>query len=53
VPGSCEHMNEHLGSVKGRQFYNQLSDFQLVRCALLHGVSDFISYHEMHFVRFS
>jgi hypothetical protein len=49
VAGSCEHMNERLGSIKGRTFCDQLSNFQLVRCALVHGVSNFISYHEIHF----
>jgi hypothetical protein len=29
VSGSCEHGNEPVGSVKGRTFFDQLSDYQL------------------------
>jgi hypothetical protein len=29
VPSSCKHGNEPVGSVKGRKFFDQLSDYQL------------------------
>jgi hypothetical protein len=29
VAGSCEHDNEPSGSIKGREFLDQLSDYQL------------------------
>jgi hypothetical protein len=29
--GSCDHVNESLGSIKGRDFPNQLSDCQLLK----------------------
>jgi hypothetical protein len=31
VAGSSEHVNEHSGSIKGRQFTDNLSDYQLLR----------------------
>jgi len=27
VAGYCEHGSEHLGSIKGREFFDQLSDY--------------------------
>jgi hypothetical protein len=30
VAVSCEHGNEHPGSVKGRKFLDQFSDYQLL-----------------------
>jgi hypothetical protein len=29
--GSCEDSNEPLGSIKGRQFLDQLGDYQLLK----------------------
>jgi hypothetical protein len=31
VAGSCEHGNEPLGSIKGGEFRDQLSDCQLLK----------------------
>jgi len=30
VAGSCEHGNEHSGSIKGGEFLEQLSDYHLL-----------------------
>jgi len=38
VPGSCEHANEPLGSLKGVEFVDQMSDCFPIR-TLFHGVS--------------
>jgi hypothetical protein len=29
--GSCEHNNEHLGSIKGGEFRDQLSDYKILK----------------------
>jgi hypothetical protein len=34
MPGVCEHGNEHSGSIKGEEFLEQLSDYQLLRTLL-------------------
>jgi hypothetical protein len=49
VVGSCEHGNEPLSFIKGGEFIDQLSDYELFKkdsSSLLHGVSYFhvISY---------
>jgi len=31
VAGSCEHCNEALGSIKGKEFLDYLSDYQLLK----------------------
>jgi hypothetical protein len=31
VAGSCEHGNGHLGSIKSREFLDQLSDNKLLK----------------------
>jgi hypothetical protein len=45
VEGCCEHGNEHLGSIKGGEYPDQLSDVGFSRRTLLHGVS-YVSYKE-------
>jgi hypothetical protein len=31
IVGSCEHSNEHFGSIKGRKFLDYLSDYWLLK----------------------
>jgi hypothetical protein len=38
VAGSCEHGNEPSDSIKGGEFFDYLSDFQLSRRTSLHRV---------------
>jgi hypothetical protein len=39
VPRFCERGTEFLGPIKGRDFVNQLGNYQLLRKYLLRGVS--------------
>jgi hypothetical protein len=44
--GCCEHGDENLDSIKGRDFLDQLSDYHLLRktCFAVRGVADLIRY---------
>jgi len=40
VASSCEHSNDSLGFIKGGKFLDLLSDYQLLKVILLHGVRE-------------
>jgi hypothetical protein len=42
VGGSCKHINESSGSIKGGEILNYLSDYQLLKKAALHEVSELV-----------
>jgi len=51
--GSYEHGNEHSGSLKGREFLDRLSDYQLLRRTLLHGVGCLVNFFTLCTAKFS
>jgi hypothetical protein len=49
VADSCKQSNEPMGSIKGRVFLDELSDYQLHKRILLHGISC-VKYNHIYFI---